>query len=143
MIAGKDWVSLVIVTAVALGFITLMIVVQALQHGRSRGEIIRGVGVVWAAVAMTLLMAWLLEDYWGGAVIDVQVAPSPEVVTRPLTTAQIAILAVMLAAIVGLYITAILTVRKLAQPADGMSVRSRIDEPEDIEDADETEGDAE
>jgi hypothetical protein len=123
MIGGKDWLSLVVVSAVALAFITLMIVIQALQHERSRGEILRGVAVVWGAVALTLLLAWLLEDYWGGAVIDVQVSPSPEVVTRSLSAAQMAALGAMMAAVVAFYVGAIVSVRRLTQPSDELAVR--------------------
>jgi len=122
MIGGKDWVSLTLVSAVALGFITLMIVIQALQNERSRGEIIRGVAFVWGAVGVTLLLAWLLESYWGGAVIDVQITPEPQVLTRSLTGTQTAILVGMLAALLGLYVAAILTVKRLIHPAEGMRV---------------------
>lgn len=130
MIGRKDWLDLVFVSAVALAFLTLMLVIQALQHGRSRREIIRGVGVVWGAVAVTLLLAWLLEDHWGGSLIDVQIWPRPQVVTRPLTGAQMAVLGAMLAALLALYVTAILAVRKLIQSADGVRVLPG-DEPDD------------
>lgn len=123
MIGGKDWVSLVVVSAVALGFITLMIVIQALQHERTRGEIIRGVAFVWGAVALTLLLAWLLEDYWGGAVIDVQISPEPQVLTRSLTGAQTAILVAMLVALLGLFVGAILTVKRLTHPREDVRIR--------------------
>lgn len=125
MIGGKDWLDLIVVSAVALGFLTLMIVIQALQHERSRAEIIRAVSVVWGAVALTLLLAWLLEDYWGGAVIDVQVWPRPDVVARPLTTMQGVILGAMMAVLLGLYVAAVLAVRKLIQPRDAVTVRRR------------------
>ncbi|MFP4248046.1 MAG: hypothetical protein ACLFU7_00220 [Armatimonadota bacterium] len=129
MIGGKDWLSLVAVSAVALAFITLMIVIQALQHERTRGEILRGVAVVWGAVALTLLVAWLLEDYWGGAVIDVQVSPSPEIVTRPLTSGQIAALGAMVVALLALYVAAIMSVRKLTQPSEELTVHHTGDRP--------------
>jgi protein-S-isoprenylcysteine O-methyltransferase Ste14 len=132
MIGGKDWLDLIVVSSIALGFVTLMIVIQALQHQRSREEIIRGVGLLWAAVALTMVLAWLLEDHWGGALIDVQVYPRPEVVTREITRMQAAILAGMLAAMLGLYIGAIMTVRRLTEPRDGMNVAQ----------ADGTDGDA-
>lgn len=122
MIGGKDWLDLAVVCTVALGFVSLMIVIQALQHERSRAEIIRGVGFLWSAVALTLVLAWLLEDHWGGALIDVQVVPEPTVVTRSLTATQGAILAAMLATMLGLYIATILTVKRLIQPRDGLTV---------------------
>jgi len=122
MIGGKDFLDLAVVSGVALGFVSLMIVIQALQHGRTRGEIVRGVGFLWGAVALTLVLAWLLEDYWGGALIDVQVAPEPRVVTRSITGTQGAILGAMLAAVLGLYIATILTVKKLTQPRDRVTV---------------------
>lgn len=130
MIGGKDWLDLIVVSAVALGFLTLMIVIQALQNERSRGEIIRGVSVVWGAVAATLLLAWLLEGYWGGALIDVQVWPRPDVVTRPLTGTQGVVLTVMMVALLGLYVTAVLTVRKLIQPREAWTIR-RTSEADD------------
>ena len=122
MIGGKSWLELAVVSAVALGFLTLMIVIQALQNGRSRSEIIRGVALVWGAVALTLTLAGLLQGHWGGAVIDVQVPPRPQVLTRSLSGTQAAVLGAMLVAIAGLYITAILAVRRLTQPADQLSV---------------------
>ncbi|MFO8080546.1 MAG: hypothetical protein R6V07_09585 [Armatimonadota bacterium] len=129
MTGGKDWLSLVAVSVVALAFITLMIVIQALQHERTRGEIVRGVAVVWGAVALTLLLAWLLEDYWGGAVIDVQVSPSPEIVTRSLTAGQMAALGAMVAALLALYVAAIMSVRRLAQPSEDLAVHHTGDHP--------------
>ncbi|MGI5818977.1 MAG: hypothetical protein ACOX9R_12865 [Armatimonadota bacterium] len=122
MIGGKDWLGLVIVSCVALGFVTLMIVIQAAQHGRTRGEILRGVGLVWGAVAVTLLLAWLLEDHWGGALIDIQVSPEPRVLTRSLTGSEAATLAVLVAALIGLYLTAIMTVKRLTLPVDQIRV---------------------
>ena len=122
MIGGKDFLDLAVVSAVALAFVSLMIVIQALQHGRTRAEIIRGVGFVWGAVALTLVLAWLLEDHWGGALIDVQVVPEPKVVTRSLTGAQSAILGAMLATLLGLYIATILSIKKLTEPRDGLTV---------------------
>ncbi|MBD3292566.1 MAG: hypothetical protein GF393_06550 [Armatimonadia bacterium] len=122
MIGGKDFLDLAVVCAVALGFVSLMIVIQALQHGRTRAEIVRGVGFLWGAVALTLVLAWLLEDHWGGSLIDVQVVPEPKVVTRSLTTTQGAVLAGMLAALLGLYIATILTIKRLTQPRDRVTV---------------------
>jgi hypothetical protein len=132
MIGGKSWLDLVVVSGIALGFITLMVVIQALQHERTREEIIGGVALVWGSVALTLLLAWLLEDHWGGALIDVQVYPRPDVITRPMTGTQTAVLAGLLAAIVGLYIGAILTVRKLTSPRTGLTV-TRTDESGDAQ----------
>jgi protein-S-isoprenylcysteine O-methyltransferase Ste14 len=132
MIGGKSWLDLVVVSGIALGFITLMVVIQALQHERTREEIIRGVALVWGSVALTLLLAWLLEDHWGGALIDVQVYPRPDVITRPMTGTQTAVLAGLLAAILGLYIGAILTVRKLTSPRNGLTV-TRTDESGDAQ----------
>ncbi len=137
MIGGKDWLSLIVVSAVALGFITLMVVIQALQHERSRGEIIRGVGLIWGALGLTLLLAWLLEGYWGGAVIDVQIAPEPQVVTRSLTGAQTAILTVMLAALLALYVIAVLTVKRLVGASEELAVRPADRPPDGSEGADE------
>ena len=132
MVGGKDWLDLIVVSGVALAFLTLMLVIQGAQHGRSRGEIIRGVGFVWGAVALTLALACLLEDHWGGTVVDVQVAPAPRVVTRSLTATQAGALAGMLAAMLGLYIGAIVTVRKLTQPTEQVTVTGS-DEPGEME----------
>lgn len=122
MIGGKDWLDLIFVSVIALGVITLMLVIQAAQRGRTRAEILRAVAFVWGAVALTLAVAWLLEDRWGGSLIDVQVTPRPQLVTRPLSAAQSVILGLTLAVMLAAYIAVILAVRRLLEPGDGLTV---------------------
>ncbi len=122
MIGGKDWLDLAVVTAVSLGFISLMLVIKGAQAGRTKRQIVGTVGLVWGTVALTLAAAWLLEKYWGGPLFDVQIAPEPDVMTRTLTTAQAAALALMGAVLLGAYITVIVAVRRLMEPKDSLEV---------------------
>ncbi|MFW5869173.1 MAG: hypothetical protein ACOCX2_15210 [Armatimonadota bacterium] len=124
MTAGKDWLDLIVVTCAALGFITLMLAIQGAQHGRSRRQIVGTIALLWGAVALTLGLAWLLEDHWGGSLIDVQITPEPEVITRPVTSEQAVVLGLFGVVLLAAYITVILAVRRLMQPADRLMVRT-------------------
>lgn len=127
MIAGKDWLDLVVVAAAALGLLTLMLAIQGAQHGSSRRQIVGTIALMWGAVALTIALAWLLEGRWGGSLIEVQITPQPQVVTRPLSRVQTAVLAVMGAVMLAAYITVIVAVRRLMQPAEKLSVRPADD----------------
>lgn len=119
MLVGSNWLELAVVSVCVLGLITLMLVIRALDRGRERQEIVQTTVLIWAAVAITLTVAWLLEGRMGGAVFDVRIAPEPEVVTRLLTTSEIAILAAILVVLLALYVTTVLAVRRLLERREG------------------------
>lgn len=129
MIGGKDWLDLIVVSASLLGLVTLMLVISASSRGRNRGEIVRTAALIWASVAVTLTVAWLLEARTGGAVFDVQITPRPRVISRSLTPGQIAALVVVLVVLIALYVTAILAVRRLLESRDEANVRPTIPPP--------------
>lgn len=118
MIGGKDWLDLALVSAVALGVISLMLAIQGAQHRRPRGQIIGTIALIWGTVALTLLLAWQLEDHWGGGLIDVQTGPETRVVTRSVSGSEAAILGLVLAVTVASYIAAIVAVRRLTAASD-------------------------
>ncbi|MGC9320162.1 MAG: hypothetical protein ACP5KN_19170 [Armatimonadota bacterium] len=127
MIGGKSWLDLAVVTAAVLGFVALMLFIQGRHRGRTNREIARTAGLLCGSVALTMVVAWLLEAHWGGPVFDVQMAPGPRVVTRSLTWGEGAALAAVMAVLVALYITSILAVRRLLQPAEGVRVAPDTD----------------
>lgn len=128
MIGGKSWLELATVSAVMLGFITLLLVIQARDRGRSRGEIVRTTALVWACVSLTIGLAWLLESRWGGALFDVQLGGGARVVTRSLGMEQALTLGGLLAAMVALYVVAVLSVRRLMERRDEDALQV-FDEP--------------
>ena len=133
MLVGRSWLDLAVVSVAVLGLITLMLVISASDRGRSRREIIHTTVMIWAAVAITLTVAWMLELRMGGALFDVHISPDPQVVTRTLTTSEAAILAVIMIVLLALYLTTILAVRRLLQPGDADAVRpleSTEDDPQ-------------
>ncbi len=129
MIGGKDWADLAVVSAVALSVITLMLAIQGAQHGRSRRQIVGTIALIWGAVALTLVLAWQLEGRWGGPLFDLRVARDPELVTRPLSGSQAAVLGVVLTVTVASYIAVIVAVRRLTAathaPGDTLTVTPR------------------
>lgn len=126
MLAGKSWLDLAVVSVCVLGLVTLMLVIRASDRGRGRREIVQATVMVWAAVAITLTVAWLFELYAGGAIFDLQVLPELQVVARALTATEIAAIAVIMVVLLSLYLTTILTVRRLLEPREG-------DEPEPLQ----------
>lgn len=119
MIGGKNWLEVAVVTAVALGFVTLLLVIRAQDRGRAGREIVRTAVLVWSAAIVTLLLAWQLEIRLGGPVFDVNVGASPGVVARDLDTGQVVMLGAVLLVMVALYVVTILAVRRLIEPEDG------------------------
>jgi hypothetical protein len=132
MLVDKSWLDLAVVSIFVLGIVTLMLVIRAADRGRARREILKTTVMVWAAVAITLTVAWLFELYAGGAVFDLQVTPEPRMVTRALTASEMTGMAVIMVVLLGLYLTTILAVKRLLEPreddaADPMQVREDDD----------------
>ncbi|MEA3400800.1 MAG: hypothetical protein U9R79_06075 [Armatimonadota bacterium] len=119
MIGGKSWLDLAVVAGAVMGFVTLMLVIQGRDRGRTNREIACTAALVCASVALTMALAWLLESRWGGPIFDVQMAPGPRVVTRSLTGIEAVALAAVMAVLIGLYITSILAVKRLLEPERG------------------------
>ncbi len=128
MIGGKSVLELAVVTAGALGFVTLLVVVQAKSRGRTRAEILRACGLVWGAVALTLGVAWLLDAWTGGGLFDVQLGGGARVVTGSLGRGRTAVVVALLAVLIGLYVAAITAVRRLLAPDPALTVGAG-DEP--------------
>jgi len=129
MIAGVNVLELVAVAGGALGFVTLLVVIQAGNRGRGRAEIIRGVGVLWAAVAGSLAAVIALKALLGG-LFDVQFSGGTRLLWRSLSSGQAAILAALVAVVIALYVLAFVAVRRLLAPARGIAVHP-ADLPED------------
>jgi len=121
MIAGKSVLELVAVTGGALGFVTLLVAIQAANHGRGRAEIIRALGVLWAAVAGSVAAVIAFKALVGG-LFDVQLSGGAPLLWRSLTGGQAAILVALLAVVIALYVLAIVAVRRLLAPAEALAV---------------------
>ncbi len=132
MIGGKSWLDLAVVAAAVMALVTLMLVIQALDRGRPRSQIIRVAALLWGAVGLTIGMGWLLDIHWGGALFDVELIGDPRVVSRQLSTSEMVLLGIVLAAMAALYVVSIAAVRRLLErdtdelkvrPADGGEAR--------------------
>ena len=121
MIAGKSVLELVAVTGGALGFVTLLVAIQAGSRGRGRAEIIRAVGVLWAAAAGSLAAVIALKALLGG-LFEVQFGGGTRLLWRSLTTGQVAVLAALIAVVIALYVLAFVAVRRLLAPARAIAV---------------------
>ncbi len=113
MIGQTGWLELTVVAVMVLGLLTLMLFISARQRGRGAHEIVKTTVLVWAAVAITLTVAWLLEGRVGGPIFDLRVGPEPEVLTRPVTTSEAVALGAVLVVMLGLYVATIIAVRRL------------------------------
>ncbi len=128
MIGGKSVLELAVVTAGTLGFVTLLVGIQAKSRGRTRAEILRACGLVWGAVALTLGVAWLLDAWTGGGLFDVRLAGGARVVTGSLGRGRAAGVVALLIMLVALYVAAITAVRRLLAPDPALTVGAG-DEP--------------
>ncbi len=129
MIAGVNVLELIVVAGGALGFVTLLVVVQAAHRGRGRAEILRAVGVLWAAVAGSLAAVIALKALLGG-LFDVQFSGGARLLWRSLSSGQAVVLVALLLAVIALYVLAFVAVRRLLAPAGGPGVHP-ADVPED------------
>ncbi|HCA45785.1 MAG TPA: hypothetical protein DEP45_00110 [Armatimonadetes bacterium] len=128
MIGGKDWLELAVVLGIALGVLTLMVAIQGAQNARSRRQIVGTVALIWGTMALTLTLAWQLEEYWGGALIDVLTGPRPEIVTRSLTGGQAVALGLVLLVTLAGYVASALAVRRLTASTASEAPRPDPDE---------------
>lgn len=115
MMAGKSVLELVAVAGAALGFVTLLVVIQAANRGRGRADIIRALGVVWGAVAGSLAAVIALKGLLGG-LFEVQLSGGTRLLWRSLTTGQGILVAALIAVVIALYVLAYMAVRRLLAP---------------------------
>jgi len=108
---ARSWLGLLIVVLIAMALVSLMVSIRARERGRSRVR--RALALIWAAVLASVAAGWVLDRLVGGPVFEVNLFGAPELLTRSLTGPQLALLIVGLAAIAGLYVTAILSLRGL------------------------------
>lgn len=124
MSAGKSMLELIIVTVGALGFASLLLVIQGGQHGRTRAEIVRALVAVWAAVA-GMLAAVAGARAMLGELFDVQVTGGAPIVWRALGPGEIAVLVGLVVVAIVLYVIAYRAIRRLLTPAPGLEVALR------------------
>ena len=110
---AREWLGLIIVVFAGMAFVSLLIWIQAQSHGKSQGQALRTIGLVWAAVALTVAGGWLICRQLGGPVFEVQSSGGLRFLVRSLSGPQIAMICALLAGLVALYVGAILAVRRL------------------------------
>ena len=115
MSAGRSMVDLIVVTVGALGFVSLLLYIQGKQHGRARGEIVRALVIVWAALAGMLAAVFGLRPVLG-ELFEVQLAGGAPIIWRSLGPAEIAVLVGLIAITIVLYAIASRAVRRLLAP---------------------------
>lgn len=124
MSAGKSLLELVVVTVGALGFVSLLLVIQGNQHGRTRAEIVRAIVAVWAAVA-GMLAAVAGARTVLGELFDVQLTGGSPIVWHSLGPGEIAVLVGLVIVTIVLYVIAYGAVRRLLAPAPGLEISPR------------------
>lgn len=129
MSGGKSMLELIVVTVGALGFVSLLLVIQGNQHGRTRAEIVRALVAVWAAVA-GMLAAVAGARAVLGELFDVQLTGGAPIVWRSLGPGEIAVLVGLVVVTIVLYVIAYRAIRRLLTPAPGLTVAPRDDDEE-------------
>lgn len=129
MSAGKSMLELIAVTVGALGFVSLLLVIQGHQHGRTRAEVVRALLAVWGAV-VGMLAAVFGARAMVGELFDVQLTGGAPIVWRSLSPPQIAMLVGLIVVTIVLYVIAHAAVRRLLAPASGLGVAPRADDGE-------------
>lgn len=108
---ARNWLNLLVVVLIALGLVSLMVVIRAGETEARRVR--RAVVLLWAAVLATVGGGWLLRRMLGGPLLDVNLFGSPELLVKALTPAELAALIAGVAVLVALYVTTLLALRGL------------------------------
>ena len=110
---AREWLGLVIAVFAGTAFVSLLVCIQAQSRGRSRGQVLRTIALVWGAMALTVVAGWLLYLHLGGPVFELQSSGGLRFLVRSLSGAQIALVSGLLVGLVALYVGAMLAVRGL------------------------------
>jgi len=120
---AREWLGFVVVVFAGMSYLSLLVWIQARSQGRDRAVTLKTLGLLWGAIAVTVACGWLLHGNLGGPVFQVQSAGGLRLLVRSLSGVQIAMVCGLLAGLTGLYLAAIMVLRRLlgagpARPTD-------------------------